>query len=190
MTARTHDAIAFTSLIIISVLNPPGDINLMSLVGAFVAADVGSLIPDMDQAGNDLWDILPVGDFLGKVFRRTFYKHRTLSHSLIGLFLVYTFFNWFFFKVLDPTFINPQIMLTSLMIGYISHLVADSFTKEGIPLLFPIKWSFGIPPIEKLRIKSGGRIEQFIIFPAIWLFLFWFIYLHQDQLKDLVKLVS
>lgn len=190
MTARTHDAIAFVSLIKIATLNPPESLNLMTLVGSFVAADIGSLLPDIDQAGNDLWDILPAGDFLGKVFRRIFYKHRTLTHSLLGVFLIYHFSKWLLLEVLNTTFVNPWIILISLMIGYISHLLADSFTKEGLPLLFPLKFGFGIPPFEKLRIKTGGRIEKLVIFPGVWIFLFWFIYFHQEKLKYLIKLVD
>ncbi|MBN1168673.1 metal-dependent hydrolase [Candidatus Woesebacteria bacterium] len=190
MTSRTHDAIAFTSLTTIAALNPPESINLMTLVGGFVAADVGSLLPDMDQAGNDLWDILPAGEFLGKVFRRIFYKHRTLTHSFLGVFLIYTFFSWLLFKIFDPSFLDPGILLTSLMIGYVSHLLADCFTKEGLPLLFPFKWSFGIPPFERLRIKTGGKLEKYVLYPGIWLFLFWFIYLHQENLRRLFALVK
>src|SRR3989338_7333367 len=83
MTARTHDAFAFASLLTVAVLFPPASLNLVTLVGGIVANIIGSLIPDMDQASNRLWDLLPAGDHLGKIFRRLFLKHRTLSHSLL-----------------------------------------------------------------------------------------------------------
>jgi membrane-bound metal-dependent hydrolase YbcI (DUF457 family) len=85
MTARTHDASAFASLVTVATLHPPKNLNLMTLVGSIIAADIGSLIPDLDDAGNRLWDLLPAGDRVGKMLRKIFFRHRTLSHSVIRL---------------------------------------------------------------------------------------------------------
>jgi membrane-bound metal-dependent hydrolase YbcI (DUF457 family) len=55
----------------------------------------------------------------------------------------------------------------SIMAAYASHLVADMFTVEGIPLLFPYQHSFGIPPnpLEGVRIVTGKWFENLVIFP-------------------------
>lgn len=190
MTARTHDAFAFASLVTVAAFYPPGSLNLMTLVVAVVAADIGSLMPDMDQAGNRLWDLFPAGDTVGKVFRRIFYKHRTLSHSLVGLLLIYKFFDWFLIKILNPEFINPEVILVSIMVGIVSHLLADSLTKEGLPLFFPLKFSVGFPPIEVLRIRTGKWIENLIIYPGAWVYLIIFIYLNQERLVGVLRLVN
>lgn len=77
-----------------------------------------------------------------------------------------------------------------MMIGYISHLAADSFTKEGLSLLFPFKFNFGLPPVKEFRIKTGKFIENFIIFPLAWVFLIAVIYFNQEKLIKIISLIQ
>lgn len=187
MTARTHDLAAFASLITLAVHYPPPALNLATLFSALIACVVGSLIPDMDQDSNRLWDLLPGGDFLGKIFKKIFLGHRSISHSLLGIFLYYQFFSWLLPKFLNSLFINPQIILSSLMIGLISHLLTDSLTEEGIPLFFPFSFKTGFPPIHSWRIKTGGWFEKLIIFPGIVVYLIFFIRLYSGQIITILK---
>ena len=188
MTGRTHDAFAFTSLVTIAVLYPPINLNITTLIASIMAADIGALLPDIDQAGNRLWDMLPSGNNVGRVFRKIFYKHRTLTHSLLGVLFFYNFSEWLLIKVLNPEFINPNLIFASLMIGYLSHLLSDSFTEGGLPLLFPLEINFGIPPIKRLRIKTGKWFENLVFFPAIWVYLIWFINKNSDTLVKILNL--
>lgn len=190
MTAKTHNAFAIASLITIATFYPPKDLNVITLVSSVIAANIGALIPDMDQAGNKLWDLFPAGDTIGKFVRRVFYKHRTLTHSLVGMYIIYEFLNWILPKFLNPAFISPTTITWSIMIGYASHLLADGLTEEGVPLLFPINLNFGIPPIKKWRIKTGKWFENFIIYPAVWIYLLLFINTYQDKLVNLLKSIS
>ena len=190
MVAKTHDAFALASLATVALYYPPESLNLYTLVAAVVANNIGALIPDMDSAGNRLWDLLPAGDHVGKVFRRIFYKHRTLSHSLIGAWLVYKLLAWVLPQFLNPTIVDSNIVLASIMIGYVSHLIGDALTEEGIPLLFPIPISFGFPPIRKMRMKTGKWFEKLIVYPAIWIYLFWLIEGHRETYVNIIKLVQ
>ncbi len=190
MTARTHDAFALASLVTVAVIFPPETINLMTLVASVIGADIGALIPDMDQAGSRLWDLLPSGNNMGKIFRRIFYKHRTLSHSLIGTYLMYKLLEWLLPHIINAAFIDPRILTLSIMVGYVSHLLADSLTEEGLPLLFPINLSFGIPPIRKFRIKTGRWFENIVVFPAIWIYLFLLIQNRKDILLQILKMIK
>lgn len=190
MTGRTHNAIAFASLVTVAVINPPANLNVLTFVGCIVAADIGALFPDMDQAGNDLWNLLPATHSLGGILKRIFYKHRTITHSLVGLFLIFKFLQWLLPKFLNPIFLNPNLILISFLVGYISHLVADSFTEEGLPLLFPINITFGIPPIKSWRIKTGHWFENLIIYPAVWIYLIWFIRDKVDVVVKILKIIS
>lgn len=186
MTSRTHDAIAFASLITVAAFVPIPHINLLTAISAIVAADIGALIPDMDTAGNRLWELLPQGAKVGKILRNIFYKHRTFTHSILGVFTIYKFFEWILPKFLNSTFVDPQIILMSIMIGIVSHLASDSLTEEGIPLFFPIKFSFGIPPIRSWRITTGKWFESYVVYPAIWTYLLWFVYNHQHVLLSII----
>ena len=76
------------------------------------------------------------------------------------------------------------------MIGYTAHLLADGLTEEGLPLLFPIRIKFGFPPFKKWRIKTGGWMENFIIFPGAIGYIVWFGLNHQDKLINLLGLIK
>jgi len=180
MTARTHNAFAFASLVTAAVYLPVPQINLTTFIVSLVAVTIGALIPDMDTSGNYLWGLLPQGQRLGGFLRRIFYKHRTITHSMLGYVLIYNFFDWLLPRILNSNFIDPTVIFASLMIGYLSHLVSDSFTEEGIPILFPLHLTFGIPPIKKIRIKTGQWFENIIIFPVIWIYVVWFVNLNKD----------
>jgi len=145
-----------------------------TIVACLIATQVGALLPDIDQASNQLWNLLPADKLLGKFLHKLFGTHRTLSHSFLGILFVYSIGLWLLPKLFNSSFINPILVFWALMIGYISHLFLDMLTEEGIPLLFPIKLKFGIPPIKSWRIKSGKWMEKFIIFPLILIYIIWF----------------
>lgn len=187
MTARTHNAFAFASLVTAAAYFPPESINLLTFIVAIVGTDIGALIPDMDTGGNYLWGLLPQGHKLGEFLRKIFYKHRTITHSLLGLFLIYKFFDSILPRIFNASFLNPHIVFASLIIGYISHLVSDSLTEEGVPLLFPLRISFGFPPVKAMRIKTGGWFENFVVFPGVWIYLIWFVNLNKEVLLHLLK---
>jgi len=57
MTGRTHDAIAFASLVTVAVLNPPVSLNVATATAAIVGNIIGATLPDIDQSTNRLWDL-------------------------------------------------------------------------------------------------------------------------------------
>lgn len=64
----------------------------------------------------------------------SFSKHRTLSHSLVGLFLF----------TASTSLISTKLILP-MTTGYILHLIADSFTKTGIKLFdYTASKSYGL----------------------------------------------
>lgn len=190
MTARTHDFFALASLLTIGTYFPPSGLNISTTIGSFIGCVIGALIPDMDQSTNRLWDLLPAGDYLGKFLRRIFLGHRTLSHSLVGMFLLYKLLEWILPKFLNSDFISIQIVIYSIMIGFISHMVADSITEEGVPLLFPISFKFGFPPIKSWRIVTGKWFENLVIFPSLAAYLFIFIFYHYTEIINIFKIIT
>lgn len=181
MTGRTHEAFAFASLLTVAAIAPPSAVNVPTVLLAVVATTVGCLLPDMDQATNKLWGLLPAGDFMGKIFRRIFWSHRTLSHSLLGMYIFYKLFNFLLPILFNSNVIYNDIILSSLMIGYFSHLLADALTRDGIPLFFPFRLQVGFPPVSWLRIKTDGFVERFLILPGLLVYVVWIIYSFQDK---------
>ncbi|KKQ75671.1 MAG: Membrane protein containing DUF457, transmembrane [Candidatus Woesebacteria bacterium GW2011_GWB1_38_5b] len=187
MTARTHDTFALALLTTAAVYYPPANLNIPTLFGVLVGSVVGSLIPDMDQGSNRLWDMLPAGNTVGKIFRRLFLGHRTISHSLLGFYLFFKFFEFVLPKFLNTTVINTNLVFASIMIGIASHLIADALTKDGIPLFFPLSIKVGIPPIKAFRVKTDTWVEHFLVLPAVVGYLIWIINANQEVLKKLLN---
>src|SRR3972149_10273116 len=190
MTSRTHDLIAFASLLTVASLNPPTQLNISTTISCLVGSVVGALAPDMDQATNRLWDLLPAGNLVGKLLRNLMLRHRTISHSLLGIFLFYKLLDFAIPKLLNPAYVNGQLVIAAVMIGLVSHIAADMFTKEGVPILFPITVKVGIPPFEVLRITTGKFVENFIVFPGVLAYIFWLVVERREVFVSLVKLIE
>ena len=171
MTSRTHDLFAFASLLTVARYFSPQNLNPITIITSLIANIIGALLPDLDQASNRLWDLLPACNFLGRILRQLFLSHRTLSHSILGVYLLHRLLLFLLPQILNPQFLNIQLVYFSLMIGFLSHLFLDFLTEEGIPLFFPIKLKLGFPPIKSWRIKTGKWFEKYVIFPGIILYL-------------------
>lgn len=189
MTGRTHDLISFASLLKVASIYPPSSLNLTTAVTCMMGSVVGALIPDMDQATNRLWDMLPAGNFVGKIFRHLMLGHRTISHSLLGVYLLFKIFFYVVPMVFNPLYVDSNLVIASLMIGVVSHLFSDSLTKDGIPLFFPFKIKIGIPPLKALRITTGKFVETVIVFPATLIYIFYLVYTRKEVFINLIHLI-
>jgi inner membrane protein len=174
MTARTHDVAAITALLVVVLVSTPESLRLSTLLLAVFANQVGGIAPDIDQPTAPLWRNLPEGHFVGKVFGKLLGGHRFISHSLLGLAL----FGWLtdlLLHFLHPLMPHVDILLVwyAFLIGYASHLVMDTFTKEGVPWLLPIPIKFGVPPLKRLRITTGKWVETCVLLPGLLIFDLW-----------------
>lgn len=176
MIARTHDVAAITLLAAIVLAQPLRTVTLSTAIVAVVANQIGGIAPDIDQPTAPFWRNLPVGGVFGRLIGRTLGGHRFLSHSILGLALFGFLVNLLltFLQPIMPN-VDRELVWWAFMIGMVSHLVMDSFTKEGVPWLLPIPWKFGFPPLKRFRITTGKKVEHFVVLPlligiAIWLF--------------------
>lgn len=187
MTARTHDMAAITALGVIYLSHSPSPITLSTAIIAILANLLGGITPDIDQPTAPFWRNLPVGHTFGKIFDVLSGGHRFLTHSILGLAIFGFMAHWLliFLRPIMPH-ANIGLIWWAFMIGMISHLVMDTFTKEGVPWLLPIPLKFGLPPLKKLRITTGKAVETFMVFPALVIFngLFWWAH-YQDILTIL-----
>ena len=169
MIARTHDLAAMTGLVaVVVVLSPLPPLSLATIISAIVANQLGGIAPDIDQPTAPFWRNLPIGGIFGKIIAKMLGGHRFLTHSILGLGLT-GFLLHLLLTFLQPIMPNVQIGFVwwAFMIGMFSHLVMDSFTKEGVPWLLPIPIKFGIPPLKRLRITTDHVVEKFIVLPLL-----------------------
>jgi inner membrane protein len=108
-----------------------------------------------------LW-VLLLGIFSAGV---AYAPHRTVAHSLFSCAYV----SWIVYLI-EPS------LVTAVIVGYLSHLLADTLTSAGVPYLWPYKKKFNLRPIG-MKIKSGGKEDQLIGSLALLLASLGFVYL-------------
>lgn len=168
MTGRTHDLAAFTALGVVAMLAPPPALTLATALAAVLANLIGGIAPDIDEPTAPFWRNLPVMRLFGRFAGRILGGHRFLTHSLLGVAL-FGLGARLLLEFLSPLMgnIDRDIVWIAFMIGLLSHLVMDSFTKEGVPWLLPLPFKFGFPPLRALRLTTGKWVEASIIFPGL-----------------------
>lgn len=187
MTARTHDLAAITALGIVIMIEPIRTLSLATVLIAILANQMGGIVPDIDQPTAPFWHNLPIGRMFGRFTAKTLGGHRFLTHSLLGLAL-FGFLAKALLAFLHPIMphVDSGYVWWAFMIGMISHLVMDSFTKEGVPWLLPIPIKFGFPPLRRLRLTTGKFGENFLLFPGLLLLNIIFYATHYTELVNFI----
>lgn len=168
MTGKTHRLIGVTSALgALLVFGDTANTNPATLVGVLVVAHFGSLWPDIDNTASDIYDSLPFVKHVRGLTSKVVFGHRNFTHSLAGLAGFGLLFNYLF-QFFSPSWgLNTEWLLAAFIIGYVTHLLADMVTVEGLPLLWPWQAHFGFPPkpFDGIRIQSGEWFENIVIFP-------------------------
>lgn len=187
MTGRTHDLAAFTALNYIIATHALPEMTLVTAFVAFSANMIGGLAPDLDQSTSSLYKRVRAGSLFGRLVSPLFGGHRFISHSILGVFL-FGFILDFLLRMLGQVLlVDMNIVWWAFMIGFVSHLIMDTFTREGVPWLFPIPWHIGIPPIRSFRVKTGGIVEKSLIFPGLIVINGIIVYTHYDTYLDFLR---
>ena len=157
------------------------------MIAAVLANQLGGIAPDIDQPTAPLWRNISVGRLFGRFFGRIMGGHRFLTHSLLGLALMGFLVHWLLmvFQPIMPT-VRIDFVWWAFMIGMVSHLVMDSFTKEGVPWLLPLPIKFGFPPLRRLRVTTGKAVESFLILPGLAIILILLCVAYYPDLLDLI----
>jgi inner membrane protein len=113
---------------------------------------VSSLVPDVDCPDSTFGNLIkPVSWAVS-----TAVGHRTLFHALwIPLFLYFSL---------------PQPYGLWSASGYISHLVLDSLTPEGVRPFWPLPLRVSLP-----LVPTGSLLENFLLFLVIGAAMIWFV---------------
>ncbi len=133
---KTHLAI---TLFFVLILMPFVSNKAVFIVFAILA----TFVPDIDSKNSKLGSKI--------VFRplQWVFKHRGFIHSFSFLFILTGFL----------ILILPQISL-GVFVGFASHLLADSFTLEGIYPFYPLRWK------ASWKLKTGS-VEESAIFVVL-----------------------
>jgi len=133
MMFRTHLVFGFLFGLLVSSIFNVGNIYLFMLFVLFAAG-----LPDIDHPKSKY------GRRLGIISKaiNLVAGHRGIFHSLLFALLFGIAF-WYFNKTAG----------LGIFIGYLSHLIGDGFSREGVNLLYPFS---------KLEIRGFFRVGSFI----------------------------
>lgn len=144
------------------------DINIFSNATYLSLCIFSSLLPDVDHTKSIIGKMFyPLAKYLD-----TRFGHRTITHSLTALIPLFIFFLFLELNLINPYFerIGTDFSLIFLF-AYLSHLILDMLTVQGIPMFYPfMKNPCVIPANPSLRFRSGNIKSE-----AIALFIFTFV---------------
>lgn len=184
MTGKTHQLISETASLTYFLSAAAPTYNPATFGAVIVFSYIGALLPDIDQPTGKLWHYLPFGDTVGRL-SDPLMEHRNITHSLLGTAIVGVGF--YFLLRSFPAYwgIDNHTVFICIMIAYLFHLIADLFTNEGIPILFPYHRFFGLPPkpLDGFRVSTGKWFENLVIFPIFTIYLMIFLLAHFGDIK-------
>lgn len=175
MTGRTHDLTAFGALVLVLATQPIPPMSPTAVFG-LGANMIGGLAPDLDEPTAKLWKRLPAGSIVSQIVKPLLGGHRMISHSFVGIFVIGYLVNWLLEHIGTIVLVDMNIVWWAFMIGYVSHLLIDTITKEGVPWLFPLPFRIGFPPFKFMRVTTGEITEKAIIFPGLMVGIGYLIY--------------
>ncbi|GAB2319020.1 metal-dependent hydrolase [Alkalibacterium sp. s-m-22] len=148
MQYKTHLAVTYAA--VLPALVSTGNLT----IGNTVALGVGALFPDIDHPKSFIGNRTGgISHSIGAVF-----GHRGLAHSILGIV---------FFQLISRWVLNylqlPLEFADWFIVGYIAHLVEDSFSKTGVAWFQPLysrRIQFGF---KKLYYSTGKSSESLIL---------------------------
>lgn len=202
MEGKTHVAIGTaTGVALACGAGDVSDVAVLSLT--IVTAALGSLLPDIDEDGSLI--NLFLFPFLKRSYRSfalaaigavmilfyflkglpawvlwlgiyaalvAYIPHRTATHSLLACAYV----GWIAYSI-APAYTWPTVL------GYLSHLIADTMTTAGVPYLWPYKKKFNLKGFG-IKVKTGGSGDRLIGTVAIIVAALGFVYLVGQIIYD------
>lgn len=186
MVGRSHQMVGFACVYATALYFSSASFNTQTIVVGILFTTLGSLTPDLDSQENVLYNLVPIGHrAVADVFEKVFGKHRSISHSILGVFVFGYLSSFLIDKIPKENGLDLTALWVAYMISLISHLAADALTTEGIPLLWPVKIRFGFPPFSFLRFKTGGWFEKYVVRSILIVFIFGMTYFFWDRLIHL-----
>lgn len=125
--------------------------NEIAQVAIISGALVGSLFPDIDHQQSYISHKAPVASLAAS----TVFKHRGFLHSPVFILLAGILLTAGSRTMLSGSqLLLVNQFITGFLLGMLSHIILDTFNKQGIPWLWPHKKRFRL-----LTIKTDSIME-------------------------------
>lgn len=162
MQFQTH--ITSGLAIAIPLLNYSDELSAINVM----AFSLGVVFPDIDEPNS----------FIGKRTKgvshlmNLFFGHRGITHSLFA-FIFIGLLSYFAISLLSFV---PTIPVVLFVLGYLTHLIQDSFSKSGVKWLLPFSSRSFQSGLDIIYYTTGGLAEYTIFFASAVLIM---IYINQ-----------
>lgn len=149
MMGKTHKAAGCLAMLLAyRLLNDRGMLlegvsPLVQLAVMYPACSWASTAPDLDQSSVDtIPEKTPISILIFNILHLGKIKHRSWQTHSLWMYIIYNAVLWGFWyigyvlngNVLTTDLTIISMILTGFSVGYASHLIADMFTYEGIPI--------------------------------------------------------
>lgn len=170
MTKETHTkggllaGLMTTPILLKTNMNGMNGIYVVSMLCIYMYATYfGSLLPDIDMKSSYISKAMPlVHRIFGKKLR-----HRGFTHSILAILIMFVVCSVIIYISGKETVIT--LFLLGLVVGYISHILLDLLTVEGVKLLYPSNRDFCFYNI-KTSSNKEKKVRNFLKI-AMWIFL-------------------
>ncbi|MGP1924635.1 MAG: metal-dependent hydrolase [Arsenophonus sp. NEOnobi-MAG3] len=181
MTAGGHFIFALASAIFAKKL----ELSLALAHGNWGHIIIGGiltcLLPDIDHPKSLLgqrlkWLSIPITKVFG---------HRGITHSFLAIVVASIFLSS---NLLSEIIISiPVDFIHAMVVGYISHILADMLTPVGIPLLWPYRRRFCIPILNPSKYPKWERIFCVLILVCAFLYPFDILIINKLLVTDSIQ---
>lgn len=156
MKGHSHAILGVAALASVHALVAPLSDRPSDLVYFGIVAAVAALVPDIDSDESTIRQATGTArsdGLLGRaaswIMARVTGHRGALTHSLMA---------WFLFSLLAGMYFVGGMAFVAFSVGYLSHLLADALTPQGVPLLWPL-WQRRISVLGPLAIRTGSMAE-------------------------------
>lgn len=153
MTAPNHivGGIVFTG-----IFSAFTDVNILEKPEYIFITIFAAMIPDIDHTKSIIGKIFfPIAKVLNQRF-----GHRTITHTLLFLFI-----STFIVGLLESSFKLDDNYSKLWFFGFLSHLIFDMMTVQGVPLFYPfVKNPCVLPANPEVRFRTGNLRTETMIF--------------------------
>jgi len=153
MTAPNH---IIGGIVITGLFGSFMNLNILASPWYIATTIIASLLPDIDHTKSIMGKIfLPFSKLINQRF-----GHRTITHSLIVLIGSSLFVAW-----VESSFFSGTQFAKTYFLAYMSHLILDMMTVQGVPLLYPFMSNpCVLPGNPEMRFRTGNLRTETTIF--------------------------
>lgn len=162
MTGKTHIVggvcLATASSYFLHICEPTSSVEFVTWGLTYAAPSViGALSADFDHWNSKISNVNILTKLLSIIIRIVC-GHRGMLHSPFFVILLSMLFGYLYAYVCPIALVGN--MMIGFLVGYISHLILDLLTAQGLPLLFPFTWEDGRPKkYSFFSFKENGLFE-------------------------------